>query len=225
MELIRTIVNFSRNSALLLVGTAVGGTTIAALIAREFGLDLPEFPATIIGLYETFRYYVFYWTNWLPFSWPTWLSDVITLYLAIGFAIMRGDMLSAQISGGPRPPGYTSHWWDRFTPIWTTPEEYARYEAINTIFGWPGVIVSRFRENAAGRKTAQRLLDKTARRLEDNRNRGKSTRRARQGMKELSNDLTYMRWNLSLVAFSMVSVFFFSWILLQWEVAQSLVFP
>ncbi len=88
------VINFSFNSAGIVIGALIGAASIAALIARHYGIELPEFPATVLGIYEKTRSYLFFWA---PDWWKTVYSDAITFYLAGTFSQLRAARLYSTI--------------------------------------------------------------------------------------------------------------------------------
>lgn len=89
-------------AASLIVGTLLGAATIAGTFARWFDFQLPVLPETILGFYYAIRDLCFEW--WTPGWWPPILSDSITLYIAMAFALFRGLTLEAELRPDKRMP-------------------------------------------------------------------------------------------------------------------------
>ncbi len=109
---------YTFRGASYVLGTIIAAITVAALIVRQFGIVLPEFPKSLIGLYETIRWYVFGW--WVPNWWPTWLSDLIVIYLSIAFSHYRGMAMwsgkqldFSAVSLSLRWPIIIPNWWKK----------------------------------------------------------------------------------------------------------------
>ena len=233
--IIRTSVGFSWNSAQILVGSATGGVAIAALIARLFGLDLPDFPETVIGIYEEFRYYAFAPFRWIWAGWPFWLSDLITAYLTLGFAIARGNQLSCLMSNTDYPkhsPLWLQNRFSKFQRRYFKRGRSARlkreayFEFIYTVICWPHVIRRQLYGNKILAEHYRMEVESDAKEPLSYPNATEERRRElqKENSDHYRSELVFFRWNNVLVVFSIVSLFFFTWILLQWEVAKSLVF-
>ncbi len=121
-------IKYTFNGTTFLLGTLIGGVTIAAFVARQWGLELPEFPETLIGLYERLRWFLFEW--WTPDWWPVALSDLIMLYLTIGFAILRSWTFLRN---------------DRKSPFETEPDQRVLIDLYQFVFAWPRYVAHMIR--------------------------------------------------------------------------------
>lgn len=80
------IFQFGFSTAALLVGSMITAATISAIIARNFGIELPPAPQSVIDLYERVRDVIFVWA---PDWWmPIW-SDLLVIYFSINISIVR----------------------------------------------------------------------------------------------------------------------------------------
>lgn len=89
------VIRYAFGGATIMLGTAIGATTIVAALARFYNIELDSFPETLIGVYENLRGKIFFWK---PEWWPTLLSDYILLHISLGFSLLRGYMFNVVIS-------------------------------------------------------------------------------------------------------------------------------